>query len=142
VTRFASRLPCYIRRPMESPDKGKPGLQRIVDATSYSLAGLTAALRHEAAFRQELIAVAVLAPVGWMLGANGTQRALLVGSLVIVLIVELLNSAIEAVVDRVSLEDHILAKTDTTTRNLCERNLLVLLAFAEKARVSVCEPGI
>lgn len=95
---------------MESPYKGKSSLQRIVDATRYSLAGLTAALRHEDAFRQELIAVAVLAPVGWMLGANGTQRALLIGSLVIVLIVELLNSAVEAVVDRVSLERHDLAK--------------------------------
>jgi len=95
---------------MESPDKGKPGLQRIVDATRYSLAGLTAALRYEDAFRQELIAVAVLAPVGWLLGASGTQRALLIGSLVIVLIVELLNSAVEAVVDRVSLERHDLAK--------------------------------
>jgi diacylglycerol kinase (ATP) len=95
---------------MESPLKGKSGLQRIVDATRYSLAGLTAAVRHEAAFRQEMIAVAVLAPVGWMLGMNGTQRALLIGSLVIVLIVELLNSAVEAVVDRVSLERHDLAK--------------------------------
>lgn len=95
---------------MESPYKGKSSLQRMVDATRYSIAGLAAALRHEDAFRQELIAVAVLAPVGWMLGANGTQRALLIGSLVIVLIVELLNSAVEAVVDRVSLERHDLAK--------------------------------
>ena len=95
---------------MESPFKGKSSLQRMVDATRYSLAGLAAALRHEDAFRQELIAVAVLAPVGWMLGANGTQRALLIGSLVLVLIVELLNSAVEAVVDRVSLERHDLAK--------------------------------
>ena len=95
---------------MESPFKGKSSLQRMVAATRYSLAGLTAALRYEDAFRQELIAVAVLAPVGWMLGANGTQRALLIGSLVIVLIVELLNSAVEAVVDRVSLERHDLAK--------------------------------
>jgi diacylglycerol kinase (ATP) len=95
---------------MESPHKGTSGLQRIVNATRYSLAGLAAALRHENAFQQELIAVAILAPVGWMLGANGTQRALLIGSLVIVLIVELLNSAVEAVVDRVSLERHDLAK--------------------------------
>jgi len=95
---------------MESPYKGKSSLQRIADATRYSLAGLSAALRYEDAFRQELIAVAVLAPVAWMLGANGTQRALLIGSLLIVLIVELLNSAVEAVVDRVSLERHDLAK--------------------------------
>jgi diacylglycerol kinase (ATP) len=95
---------------MEDSFKGKSGLRRIVDATRYSLAGIAAALRHEDAFRQELIAIAVLAPVAWILGANGVQRALLIGSLTVVLIVELLNSAIEAVVDRVSLERHDLAK--------------------------------
>ena len=95
---------------MESTQKSKGGLRRILDATRYSLDGVAAALRHEHAFRQELIAVAVLAPVGWLLGANGIQRALLIGSLLIVLSVELLNSAVEAVVDRVSLERHDLAK--------------------------------
>jgi diacylglycerol kinase (ATP) len=95
---------------MESPYKGKSSLQRMIDATRYSFAGMSAALRHEDAFRQELIAFVVLAPLGWLLGANGAQRALLIGSLVIVLIVELLNSAVEAVVDRVSLERHDLAK--------------------------------
>jgi diacylglycerol kinase (ATP) len=95
---------------METAFKGKSGVRRILDATRYSLAGLAAALRHEDAFRQELIAVAVLAPVGWLLGAGGIQRALLIGSLILVLIVELVNSAIEAVVDRVSLERHDLAK--------------------------------
>ena len=95
---------------MESPYKGKTGLRRILNATRYSLAGLAAAARHEDAFRQELIVVAVLAPLGWYLGAGGVQRALLIGSLVLVLVVELLNSAIEATVDRVSLEDHNLAK--------------------------------
>ena len=95
---------------MESTHKSKGGLRRIADATRYSLDGLVAALRHEHAFRQELIAIAVLAPVGWVLGANGIQRALLIGCLVVVLIVELLNAAVEAVVDRVSLERHDLAK--------------------------------
>ena len=95
---------------MEAPDKGKSGLVRIVNATRYSLAGFAAAVRHEDAFRQELVAIAGLAPLGWVLGANGVQRALLIGSLLLVLIVELLNSAVEAVVDRVSLERHDLAK--------------------------------
>ena len=95
---------------METAFKGKSGVRRIVDATRYSLAGLAAALRHEDAFRQELIAVVALAPIGWLLGAGGIQRALLIGSLILVLIVELVNSAIEAVVDRVSLEQHDLAK--------------------------------
>jgi diacylglycerol kinase (ATP) len=95
---------------MENPYKGKTGLRRILDAARISLAGLAAAARHEDAFRQELIVIAVLLPLGWMLGATGTQRALFIGSLVLVLIVELLNSAIEAIVDRVSLEYHDLAK--------------------------------
>ena len=95
---------------MDGTYKGRSGLRRILDATRYSLSGLAAALRHEDAFRQELIAVAVLAPLGWMLGENGVQRALLIGSLILVLIVELINSAVEAVVDRVSLERHDLAK--------------------------------
>lgn len=107
----AQERSCYIRAPMEeSPYKGKTGLRRIINATRYSLAGLAAAARHEDAFRQELIVVAVLAPLGWMLGTGGVQRALLIGSLGLVLVVELLNSAIEATVDRVSLEDHNLAK--------------------------------
>jgi diacylglycerol kinase (ATP) len=95
---------------MEALYKGKTGLRRILDATRISLAGLAAAVRHEDAFRQELVVIAVLAPLAWILGASGVQRALLIGSLVLVLIVELINSAIEATVDRISLERHDLAK--------------------------------
>lgn len=94
----------------ESPFKGKTGMQRVVNATRYSLEGLAAAARHEDAFRQELILAAVLVPLGLWLGADGVERALLVGSVLMVLVVELLNSAVEATVDRVSLEDHQLAK--------------------------------
>ena len=79
---------------------------RIVRAGSYSISGLRAAARKEAAFRQELILCAVLAPLAIWLGRNGIERALLFGTLVLVLIVELLNSAIEATVDRVSKKDH------------------------------------
>jgi diacylglycerol kinase (ATP) len=95
---------------MESPYKGKTGLRRLVNATGYSLAGLAAAARHEDAFRQELMLAAVLLPLGVYLGENGVERALLAGSVILVLIVELLNSAVEATVDRVSLDDHSLAK--------------------------------
>ncbi len=95
---------------MESPRKGKTGLQRLVDATRYSLAGLLEAARHEDAFRQELILAAVLVPLGLVLGASGVERALLVGSVLVVLVVELVNSAVESTVDRVSLDDHQLAK--------------------------------
>ncbi|MBC7802912.1 MAG: diacylglycerol kinase [Candidatus Parcubacteria bacterium] len=95
---------------MESPYKGKTGLRRIANATAYSFSGLAAAARHEDAFRQELILAAVLLPLALWLGAGGVERALLVGSVLLVLIVELLNSAVEATVDRVSLDDHRLAK--------------------------------
>jgi diacylglycerol kinase (ATP) len=95
---------------MESPYKGKTGLTRLVNATRYSISGLLAAARHESAFQQELVIAAVLVPLGLALGASGAERALLVGSVLLVLVVELLNSGIEATVDRVSLEDHTLAK--------------------------------
>jgi len=95
---------------MANPHKGATGLRRILNAARYSLAGVAAAARHEAAFRQELLLAAVLVPLGLWLGADGVERALLAGSVLLVLVVELLNSAIEAVVDRVSLEDHDLAK--------------------------------
>ena len=94
----------------ESPFKGKTGLRRIVNAFSYSVDGLKAAYRCEDAFRQEvwlallLIPASVLLPVPWL------GRALMIGSVLLVLVVELLNSAIEAVVDRVGLENHRLAK--------------------------------
>jgi diacylglycerol kinase (ATP) len=95
---------------LESPHKGRTGLRRLLNATRYSIEGLAAAARHEDAFRQELILAAVLVPLGLWLGKSGVERALLVGSVLVVLIVELLNSAIEATVDRVSLDDHSLAK--------------------------------
>lgn len=94
----------------ESPHKGKTGLRRLINAAGYSLEGLRAAARHEDAFRQELALAAVLVPLGLYLGRSGVEKALLVASILLVLVVELLNSAIEATVDRVSLEDHTLAK--------------------------------
>jgi diacylglycerol kinase (ATP) len=81
-------------------------LKRVMRAVGYSLAGLKAALKHEAAFRQELALFVILAPLGFWLGCNGIERSLLIGSLVLVLVVELLNSAVEAVVDRIGSEKH------------------------------------
>jgi diacylglycerol kinase (ATP) len=95
---------------MESPYKGQTGLRRILSATRNSLEGFIAAIRHEDAFRQELILAAVFVPLGLWLGANGFERALLVATVLLVLIVELLNSAVEATVDRISFENHLLAK--------------------------------
>ncbi|MDH4189530.1 MAG: diacylglycerol kinase, partial [Betaproteobacteria bacterium] len=92
------------------PPRTRRGLGRFIDATRYSLAGLVAAVRHEEAFRMELAAALGFVPLGLWLGANGAERALLAGSVILVLVVELLNSAVEAVVDRVSLEHHALSK--------------------------------
>lgn len=94
----------------ESPYKGETGLKRVLSATRNSLAGLREALRHEDAFRQELILAAILIPAALWVGNGGVQMALLIGSVLLVLIVELLNSAIEATVDRISFENHRLAK--------------------------------
>lgn len=81
-------------------------LRRVWRAAGYSFAGLKAALVNEAAFRQELALCVILAPLGLWLGRDGVERSLLVGSLMLVLIVELLNSAIETVVNRIGNEPH------------------------------------
>jgi diacylglycerol kinase (ATP) len=97
-------------RQVESPHKGKTGLRRIWNALFYSFDGLKAAYRHEDAFRQEVWLAVVLIPLALLLPAPGTGKALMIASVLVVLIVELLNSAVEATVDRVSLEQHLLAK--------------------------------
>jgi len=95
---------------VESPHKGKTGVQRLINAIGYSFSGLAEAVRNEDAFRMELVVAAIALPIGLWLGPTGIAKALLVGSILLVLIVELLNSAVEAAVDRVSLDDHRLAK--------------------------------
>lgn len=85
------------------------GLSRLVKATAYSWAGLRAVWRHEAAFRLEILLTVIACPLGIWLGRNGVERALLVGSVFLVLIVELVNSALEAVVDRYGKEFNELA---------------------------------
>lgn len=94
----------------ESPFKGKTGLSRVWHAFFYSLDGLKAAIRHEDAFRQELLLALICIPLALWLETAAAGRALMIAALFLVLIVELVNSAIEAVVDRVSLENHHLAK--------------------------------
>jgi len=94
----------------ESPYKGKVGLQRLLNALRYSAAGLKAAYACEDAFRQEAILSAVLLVASIFLPVNGLERAVMIASVLLVLIVELLNSAVEATVDRVSLESHRLSK--------------------------------
>jgi diacylglycerol kinase (ATP) len=93
-----------------SPFKGKTGLQRVLNAAGYSWAGLSAAFRHEDAFRQEVFLALLLIPLALYLGETGIERALMAGAVLLVLMVELLNSALEAAVDRISLEHHPLIK--------------------------------
>ncbi|KQZ43434.1 diacylglycerol kinase [Duganella sp. Root1480D1] len=90
--------------------KSKSGLKRIFSAFFYSIEGLQTAIRSEHAFRQELFVFVVGAIAALLLPVSAFQKLVLIGSMVIVLIVELINSAIEAVVDRVSLERHPLSK--------------------------------
>ena len=87
----------------------RAGIGRLIDATRWSLAGLAAAFRNQAAFRQELLCAAVMLPLGLWLGGSGLEKALLIASVLLVLVVELLNSAVETAVDRVSLDHHELA---------------------------------
>lgn len=82
------------------------GPKRIFKAYFYSIQGLKAAFRYEAAFAEELILIAIMLPIGIWASDNNTERALLLGSLFLILITELLNSAIEAVVDRIGPEHH------------------------------------
>ncbi len=91
---------------MAGPLKGIGDIARVIRAAGYSFAGLKAALSRETAFRQELALFVILAPLGVWLGRTGVERALLVGSLIVVLITELLNSAVETLVNRIGTERH------------------------------------
>ena len=90
--------------------KGKQGLTRLINALGYSKDGLAAAWKNEAAFREEVLLAAMAFPLAFYLGQTGIERALLAGSILFILIVEILNSAVEAVVDKASPEKHELAK--------------------------------
>ena len=94
----------------ESPHKGQRGLRRLFNALFYSLSGLRLAFDHESAFRQEIALAAVLVPVACLVSVTGAERVLLIGSVVLLLIVELLNSSVEAAIDRIGLDTHRLSK--------------------------------
>ncbi|MDA3556145.1 diacylglycerol kinase [Acinetobacter sp. AOR15_HL] len=93
-----------------SPYKGKSGLKRILNATTYSISGFKAAYKNEAAFRQIVLINLILIPVSFFLDVTRSEHVLLIIVCLFAMIVELFNSAIEAVVDRVSLEKHQLSK--------------------------------
>lgn len=86
--------------------KNNRGLRRLINAARWSMKGFHSTFRNEEAFRQELLLLVVLAPIGYWVGETGVERTLLIGSLFLVLIVELLNTAVETVVDRIGPEHH------------------------------------
>jgi diacylglycerol kinase (ATP) len=96
--------------PAESPFKGKTGFVRIVHAFFNSCAGLADAFRHESAFRQEILLAAILIPAAFWLRVTAVERALLVATVLLVMIVELLNTGVEVAIDRISYEHHSLSK--------------------------------
>jgi diacylglycerol kinase (ATP) len=95
---------------MESPYKGKTGFRRILNAFGYSFSGLREAFKNEDAFRQEVFLALLLIPLTFWLEQGLLERALMIACVFLILIVELINSAIEATVDRISLDNHRLAK--------------------------------
>lgn len=105
------------------------GATRVFRAFGASWRGFRGAFREEAAFRQELVLSAVVIPTGLVLGRNGIERALLVGPMLIVLVIELVNSAVEATVDRIGLEHHELAGLAKDLGSAAVFMSLVLLAI-------------
>ncbi|NMU33930.1 diacylglycerol kinase, partial [Vibrio parahaemolyticus] len=115
--------------PHQSQESGKPGntgLKRIVKATGYSIQGLKAAFKHEAAIRQELALLSIAVILAWLVDVGMVERILMIGVVVLVLIVELVNSAIEAVVDRIGIERHELSGR---AKDIGSAAVMVALAF-------------
>jgi diacylglycerol kinase (ATP) len=94
----------------ESPHKGQRGVGRLVNALFYSLSGLRLAFLHESAFRQELALAAILVPIACVIDVSAVERVLLIASVLLLFVVELLNSSIEAAIDRIGLDIHSLSK--------------------------------
>lgn len=95
---------------MNGPHKGNTGFKRIWNGLFYSLDGFAAAFKHEDAFRLEMLLALILIPLALHMHVSGVGKALMVASVLLVLVIELLNTAIEAATDRISLDDHVLAK--------------------------------
>jgi diacylglycerol kinase len=109
----------------ESPHKGQRGLRRLWNAFLYSLSGLRLAFRHESAFRQEVALAAALVPLACAIDVQPTERVLLICSVLLVLVVELLNSSVEAAIDRIGFDTHRLSKR---AKDLGSAAVLVSLA--------------
>lgn len=119
---------CELPESLESPHKGTRGLRRLVNAFFYSLSGLGLAYRHESAFRQEILLAAVLIPLACIVPVTPVERLLLIATVALVLIVELLNSSVEAAIDRISFDTHRLSKRAKDLGSAAVLLALVLLA--------------
>jgi diacylglycerol kinase (ATP) len=117
-----------LRQPAESPFKGKTGLVRIVHAFFNSCAGLSDAWRHESAFRQETLLAAILVPAAFWVPVTAGDRALLVATVLLVMIVELLNTGVEVAIDRISFERNSLSKRAKDIGSAAVFVALVLMA--------------
>jgi len=115
--------------PSESPHKGQRGLRRLFNAFFYSLSGLRLAFVHESAFRQEIALAAVLVPLACVLSVGSIERVLLIASVLVVLVVELLNSSVEAAIDRIGLDTHRLSKRAKDLGSAAVLIALVVLAM-------------
>ncbi|THG83352.1 diacylglycerol kinase [Pseudomonas sp. A-1] len=114
---------------MQSPFKGRTGLKRILNAAGYSRDGLCTAFAGEAAFRQLVLLNAVLVPLAFFLDVSRGERAVLVAVCLLALIVELLNSAVEAAIDRISLERHPLSKNAKDMGSAAQSVVLAMIAL-------------
>jgi diacylglycerol kinase (ATP) len=115
--------------PLESPFKGKTGVIRIWNAFFNSVAGLEDAFRHESAFRQEILLAIFLVPVACVAPVSNVERALLIGAVMLVMIVELLNTSVEVAIDRISFDHHKLSKRAKDIGSAAVFVALLLLAM-------------
>lgn len=116
------------QQPAENPFKGKTGIIRIVHAFFNSCAGLSDAWRHESAFRQEILLAAILVPVAFYLPVTAAEKALLIATVLLVMIVELLNTGVEVAIDRISFEHNSLSKRAKDIGSAAVFVALVLMA--------------
>ena len=122
---------------IESPHKGKRGLRRLFNAFLYSLSGLQLAFRNESAFRQELAMALVLVPLACLLHVTPLERVVLIASVLLVLIVELLNSSVEAAIDRIGLETH---RLSMRAKDLGSAAVLLTLVLLSVVWVTLAGP--
>lgn len=119
---------------MTSPYKSRGGMARLLNAARYSMNGLKSAFRNEAAFRQEVVLSAILLPLAIWVSQTFLEAVVLIGSLIFVLLVELINSAIEAVADSVTIDEHPLI---AQAKDLGSAAVLLAIALAVLAWAAV-----